>query len=79
MRFSTGLRASLAVLSGGWGTAAAYLPDDWVEQRFGFSPDGGNGALEFLWVAAPLTLAAVLVFSLVRDYRAAANREDCKD
>jgi uncharacterized membrane protein YdbT with pleckstrin-like domain len=74
MRFSSGLRVTLAVLSAALGMAAAVLPDNWIEQRFGFSPDGGNGVLEFLWVAAPLTLAAILVFSLVRDYRTSTNR-----
>jgi hypothetical protein len=59
----------LAVLSAALGTAASALPEDWIERRLGFSPDGGNGLLEFLWVAAPFVVAALLTLSLVRDYR----------
>jgi hypothetical protein len=73
MTLSRRLRAILSVLSASVGIAAAVLPDDWIEQRFGISPDGGNGAVEFLWVAAPLALAAVLAIGLLRTrYRAAA-------
>ncbi len=74
MRFSPHLRASLAVLSATVGATAAILPDGWIEQRFGFSPDGGNGLLEFLWVAAPLALAAVLALSLLRRRQRTAAR-----
>ena len=74
MKISSALRLTLADVSAAVGTAAAFLPNDWIEQRFGFSPDGGNGMLEFLWVAAPLTLAAVLALSLLREYRVSANR-----
>jgi hypothetical protein len=66
MTFSPRLRARLAALSGIAGITAAALPDDWIEQRFGVSPDGGNGSAEFLWVAAPLALAALLALSLLR-------------
>jgi len=74
MQFSPRLRAGVAVLSAAVGVTAALLPDDWIEQRFGFSPDDGDGSLEFLWVAAPLALAAVLALSLLRArYRATAR------
>jgi hypothetical protein len=74
MTLSRRLRAGLAVLSASVGITAAILPDDWIEQRFGISPDGGNGFAEFLWVAAPLALAAVLALSLLRTcYRTAAR------
>jgi hypothetical protein len=74
MKFSARLRAGLATLSAAAGITAAILPDDWIEQRFGISPDGGNGAAEFLWAAAPLALAAVLALSLLRARRRAAAR-----
>ena len=74
MKVSSKLRASLVVLLSTMGTAVALLPEDWIEQRFGLSPDGGNGLAEFLWVAAPFILAAVLALSLLRDhYRATAR------
>lgn len=74
MTLSRRLRAILSVLSASVGIAAAILPDDWIEQRFGISPDGGSGAVEFLWIAAPLALAAVLTLSLLRTrYRTAAR------
>jgi len=74
MTFSSRLRASLAVVSAAVGMTAAVLPDDWIEQRFGISPDGGNGMAEFLWVAAPLALAAILALSLLRTRRRTAAR-----
>jgi len=74
MNLSPRLRATLATISAVVGAAAAFLPDNWIEQRFGFSPDGGNGLLEFLWVAATLALAAVLVLSLLRAPRRTAAR-----
>jgi hypothetical protein len=74
MKFPPRLRAGLAVLSAAVGTTAAVLPDDWIEQRFGFSPDGGNGMAEFLWVAAPLALAAGLALSLLREQDRTAAR-----
>ena len=74
MRISSKLRATLAGLSSAIGTTAAILPDKWIEQRFGVSPDGGNGWAEFLWVAVPLVLAAILALSLLRDRHRAAAR-----
>jgi len=69
MMHSAYLRATLAVFLAALGTAASTLPEDWIERRFGFSPDGGNGLLEFFSVAAPFAVAALLALSLVRDYR----------
>ncbi len=74
MRISSKLRARLAVLLSAIGTTAAILPDHWIEQRFGVSPDGGSGSAELLWVAAPLVLAAILALSLLRDRHRAAAR-----
>jgi hypothetical protein len=69
MKVSSKFRAILAVLLSAMGTTAALLPNDWIEQRFGFSPDGGNGFIEFLWVAVPFALAAVLLVGALRDRR----------
>ncbi len=74
MTLSTRWRAGLAILSAAAGITAAVLPDDWIEQRFGFSPDGGNGWAEFLWAAVPLALAAVLALSLLRARHRTAAR-----
>ncbi len=35
---------------------------DFIEQLFGLSPDGGDGSLEFLWLAAALVAVGVFVF-----------------
>ena len=35
---------------------------DFIESLFGMSPDGGDGSLELLWVAAIGIAAAALVF-----------------
>lgn len=74
MQSSPWLRAGLAIVSAIVGITAAALPDNWIEQRFGFSPDGGNGFAEFLWVAAPLALAGILGLSLRRRRQRTAAR-----
>lgn len=35
---------------------------DFIEQWFGVSPDGGNGSLEVLWIAAIVIAVAAVVF-----------------
>lgn len=35
---------------------------DFIEQLFGFAPDGGNGALEFLLFALPIVGIVCLAF-----------------
>jgi hypothetical protein len=67
MTLSRKLRATVSAISAAAGIACAALPDDWIERGFGISPDGGNSGAEFLWVAAPLALAAILALSLLRD------------
>ena len=74
MTFSPRLRACLSILSAIVGITAAVLPDDWIERRFGISPDGGNGLAEFLWVSAPLALAALLALTLLRTRQRTAAR-----
>jgi len=36
---------------------------DFIEQLFGLSPDGGNGAFEILLFFVPMAIAAALWFS----------------
>ena len=35
---------------------------DFIEQWFGFSPDGGNGSLEVLWVVAIVAAVSAVFF-----------------
>lgn len=35
---------------------------DFIEQWFGISPDGGDGSLELLWIAAIAIVVAAVVF-----------------
>lgn len=41
---------------------------DFIERGLGFSPDNGNGSLEFLLIVIPCVL---LVYAIVRRLRAA--------
>jgi hypothetical protein len=52
------------------GVLAAGLPKQWIEEAFGFEPDGGNGALELVIAAVPLVLGVLLAVSVVRSRRA---------
>ena len=68
------LRAGLAVLLAALGTVLSTLPEDWIERRFGVSPDNGNGLLEFLLVAVPFAIASLLLLSLARSHHRSAAR-----
>ncbi len=35
---------------------------DFIERLFGVSPDGGDGSLEWLWLAAVVAVALAIVF-----------------
>jgi hypothetical protein len=35
---------------------------DFIEQWFGISPDGGDGSLEVLWIAAIVLAVVAIVF-----------------
>ena len=35
---------------------------DFIEQFFGLSPDGGDGSLEMVWIAAAVVAVVALVF-----------------
>lgn len=74
MKLSSGLRVTFAALLIALGTATAALPEDWIERRFGVSPDNGNGLVEFLLIAVPFALAALLLLNLLRSYRRPAAR-----
>jgi hypothetical protein len=39
----------------------SVMPGDWIEGRFGFEPDGGNGVIEWLLVLLPLGLGVALL------------------
>jgi hypothetical protein len=56
------------------GILFAALPKDWLEQRFGFEPDGGNGFVELLMVLVPIVIGAVLIARGVRSWRRDAGR-----
>jgi len=74
MKLSSGLRVTSAALSIALGTTTAALPEDWIERRFGISPDNGNGLLEFLLIAVPFAFAALLLLSFTRNYHRPAAR-----
>jgi hypothetical protein len=48
-------------------TAGTEAQMDFIERLFGFSPDGGSGALEVLLFAAPITV--LCYFALRRGQR----------
>jgi hypothetical protein len=35
---------------------------DFIERWFGVSPDGGDGSLELLWIAASVVAAVAILF-----------------
>lgn len=41
------------------------LWEDWVEEVFGISPDGGDGSLE-LWIVGTLLVVTIVLFVLAR-------------
>jgi hypothetical protein len=54
------LRLGLAFFLICVGLAFACLPDEWIEDWLGFSPDNGNGLAEAAFAAAPLALGCLL-------------------
>ncbi len=61
------------------GLGFAILPKAWIEERFGFEPDGGNGALELLLTAIPIAIGVVLVAAAVVPRGASALRHPTPD
>lgn len=45
------------------GVAFACLPDTWIESTFNVDPDGGDGWIEAVLGAAPITVGALLIVS----------------
>jgi hypothetical protein len=54
------LRITLACLLIAIGVGFICLPDEWIENWLGFSPDNGNGLAEAAIAAAPLALGLLL-------------------
>jgi hypothetical protein len=52
-----------------FGILAAGLPKRWIEETFGFEPDGGNGLVELALAAIPLAIGAALAVSVWRSER----------
>ncbi len=49
---------------------------DFIESIFGFSPDGGSGAFEFLLFALPIAgIAFMLLLRRQRQHRAMVQRQ----
>ena len=46
---------------------------DWIEKIFGISPDNGDGSTEFLFVAAAVAIAALIIMRVPR-FREYARR-----
>jgi hypothetical protein len=43
------------------GCAFALLPEQWIEERFGFEPDGGNGFIELLLAMVPILVGLTML------------------
>ena len=43
---------------------------DWIEQLFGFNPDGGDGSIEALLVVAVVVIVIAVAFTVSRRLRA---------
>jgi hypothetical protein len=65
----TSVKALFAILFVLFGVGFALAPDAWIEARFGFSPDGGDGWVEALVAAAPIALGLCLGWLAYRDAR----------
>ncbi|MET0909222.1 MAG: hypothetical protein ABWZ99_07110 [Ilumatobacteraceae bacterium] len=51
------------------GVGFGLLAKEWIEETFGFEPDGGNGALELALVVIPIAIGVWLLVGV-----ALANR-----
>ncbi len=51
------------------GVGFGLLSKEWIEETFGFEPDGGNGALELAFVVIPIAIGVLLLVGV-----ALANR-----
>jgi hypothetical protein len=67
--FETLQAGSLAgILSLTLAAVLAFGGTDWIERRFDLFPDGGNGLLEFVFVAIALAIGASLLVRAPQDY-----------
>jgi hypothetical protein len=57
------------------GAGFACLPDKWIEETFGIDPDGGNGWIEVLLAAAPISMGLGLLFEAWMWRRASRKSE----
>ena len=62
-------QAVAAAIATAVGVLFAFLPQDWIEERFGIDPDAGNGSIERLLVAIPLAIGVALAVSAIVSYR----------
>jgi hypothetical protein len=52
------------------------LPKQWIEERFGVEPDGGNGAIELFLTLVPIGMGMTLLLTLAaRHTRAVKPKE----
>ncbi|HKR70579.1 MAG TPA: hypothetical protein VJT16_17195 [Streptosporangiaceae bacterium] len=62
------LRARIEVVLAavlGIATILTAVWPDWIEELFGFDPDGGNGTIEW-WIVVAFAVATVAVAALAR-------------
>jgi uncharacterized membrane protein YcjF (UPF0283 family) len=46
------------------GLAVALLSKEWIEETFGFEPDGGNGLLELALSLVPIAIGVWLLLNV---------------
>jgi hypothetical protein len=71
-------RALLAAVLTVVGVVFVCLPDTWIEMWFGVDPDGGNGWIEAILAAAPLTLSLGMGFEVFLRLRRRSREEAAK-
>jgi hypothetical protein len=47
------------------GLLFALLPKEWIEERFGFEPDAGNGLVELALIVIPVVIGAALLIGVL--------------
>lgn len=59
------MRLVIAAALIAFSVVAAALPKEWIEETFGFEPDGGNGLIELAIAVVPFTTGVVLALSVL--------------